>query len=294
MIKLSRGAVRLALALALGSFGAAAMAQTTAFNTTYKGGTSSLCSSTYKIKGAEPSAAGKYPVYIHTVGTGEPYDSGLAQAAVNAAAARGFVAATVEYSSGSFGSCSSIGAKAKCIFNGARSTSAIATLCARAKADCSKGVTTGGLSQGSVVSVLAKNYDSRIVASFGQGTGTNYSIYNLHSCMDNGKHTQAADRLRLINGEQDTFVGPTASNVRTANQTITGLSCGSTANSCFRANGSGWYIVKNNEVNDGAADHCFMLQGGCSATTLDTGYANGTAAWQLAASINWLKTFTTP
>ena len=286
--------LKISIALIATSASCAALAQT-AFTSTYRGGTSSLCSSSYNIQGFEPSASGKYPLYIHTVGTGEDYKGELATAQVKAMAAKGFVAAVVEYSSGSFGSCSSISTKAKCIFNGANSNSAIAKLCARAKVDCSKGVVTGGLSQGSVVSVLSRNFDSRIRASYGQGTGNKYSIYNLSSCMDNGKHTQTADRIRIVNGESDTFVGPTASNVRTANQAITGLSCGSSALSCFRTNGSGWYIVKANEVSDGQADHCYMLVGGCTSPSgLDAGFKTGSAAWQMEANQNWLKSYVTP
>jgi hypothetical protein len=283
------------LALALAATGTAALAQTS-FTTTYRGGTSSLCSSSYNIKGMEPTASGKYPVYIHTGGTGEAYDSGIAMEAVKQMAAKGFVAATVAYSNGSFGSCSSIGTKTRCIFNPSSSNSAVAKLCARAKADCSKGIVTGGLSQGSIVSVLSRNYDSRVVASMGQGSGNKYSIYDLSSCMNNGRHTQTSDRIRLINGEKDVFVGPDAATVRKANEATTGLSCGSTANSCFRANGSGWYIVKNNEVQDGSADHCFMLNGdGCSGSSpTDAGYKSGSAAWQLDATLNWLKSYTKP
>jgi hypothetical protein len=291
---LTRHLARAVAALALTSLGGAALAQTVAFTATYKGGTSSLCSSTYNIKGAEPSTAGKYPVYIHTGGTGEAYDSGIAMEAVNRMAAKGFVAASVAYANSTFGSCSAIGSKARCIFNPSSTSSAVAALCARAKADCSKGIVTGGLSQGSIVSVLARNTDSRVRASMGQGAGTNYSIYDLSSCMKDGGHTQTADRIRLINGEKDVFVGPTALSVRTANQAITGLSCGSTATSCFRANGSGWYIVKDAEVSDGEADHCFMLNGGCSGASTDAGYKSGSAAWQLEATLNWLKTYTNP
>ncbi len=294
MTPLSKRLLQLGLAVFAASVSASAFAQT-AFTSSYRGGTTSLCSSSYTITGYEPSTAGKYPVYIHTVGTGEAYDSDLALTQVKAMAAKGFVAASVQYSSGSFGSCSSIGAKARCIFNGANSNSAIAKLCARTNADCSKGVVTGGLSQGSIISVLARNYDSRIRASYGQGTGTNYSIYNLSSCMNNGGHTQAADRIRIVNGESDTFVGPTASNVRTASQAITGLSCGSSALSCFRSNGSGWYIVKAAEVQDGSADHCYMLVGGCTTPSgIDSGFKTGSAAWQMNANQNWLKSFVTP
>ncbi|WOB08250.1 hypothetical protein [Piscinibacter gummiphilus] len=293
MSTIGKRLLQLGIAVLATSASVSALAQT-AFTSSYRGGTSSLCTSSYTITGYEPSTSGKYPVYIHTVGTGEDYNSELTMTQVKAMAAKGFVAASVEYASGSFGSCSTIGAKARCIFNGSNSNSAIAKLCARAKADCSKGVVTGGLSQGSIVSVLSRNYDSRIRASYGQGTGTNYSIYNLSSCMNNGGHTQAADRIRIVNGESDSFVGPTASNVRTASQAITGLSCGSSALSCFRSNGSGWYIVKGAEVEDGSADHCYMLVGGCTARTLDNGFKTGSAAWQMDANQNWLKSFVTP
>jgi hypothetical protein len=93
--------LRLSIALIAGTASVAAVAQT-AFT------------STYKISGAEPTAAGKYPVYIHIVGTGETFNGDLAMTQDNAMAAKGFVAATVEYSSGSFGSCSAISTKTKC------------------------------------------------------------------------------------------------------------------------------------------------------------------------------------
>lgn len=290
----TRQILRAGFALLVTTLTSAAFAQTS-FSATYKGGSTSSCGSTYSIAGKEPTASGKYPVYIHIGGTGETYNGAWAMAAVNAMAAKGFVAATVQYDNGSFGTCTTISTRAKCIFNGANANSAIAKLCSRAKADCSKGVVTGGLSQGSIISVLAKNYDSRVRASYGQGAGTNYSIYNLSSCMNNGGHTQAADRIRLVNGESDTFVGPTASNVRTANQAITGLSCGSSAYSCFRSNGSGWYIVRGSEVQDGSADHCYMMVGGCTTPSgIDSGFRTGSAAWQMNANQNWLKSFVTP
>jgi hypothetical protein len=127
----------------------------------------------------------------------------------------------VAYANSTFGSCSAIGTKTKCIYNPSSTTSAVAKLCARAKADCSKGIVTGGLSQGSIVSVLSRNYDSRVRASMGQGAGNYYSGYDLSSCMNDGKHTQTSDRIRLINGQQDTFVGPDAATVRKTNEATT-------------------------------------------------------------------------
>ena len=265
----------------------------TSFTTTYRNG------STYNIAGKEPSAAGKYPVYIHIGGTGEPYNGNWAQAAVDAAAARGMVAATVEYANGTFGSCSTIGSRAKGIFNAASTSSAIAKICSRAKADCSKGIVTGGLSQGSIISVLSKNFDSRVRASMGQGTGSTYTAaYNLSSCMADGKHTQTGDRLRIINGENDMFVGGTESVARSQAELVTGLKCAG-QQSCFRNNGSGWYIVKDREVADLNADHCFMGNLGvigiqCSGLAVDPYYKSGNNQWGVIATMDWLKTFVTP
>jgi hypothetical protein len=286
----------LAFALAAASTWAAAQ---TSFSATYRGGSTSACSSSYNISGKEPTASGKYPVYVHIGGTGENYDSAWAMAAVNAAVARGFVAATVQYDNASFGTCSTIGQRSKCIFNPSNANSAIAKLCSRAKADCSKGIVTGGLSQGSIISVLSKNHDSRIRASMGQGSGSTYTAaYNLESCMANGKHTQPGDRLRIINGERDMFVGGTEAVARSQAQLVTGVSC-TGATECFRANGSGWAVVKDYQVNDLYADHCFMGLGtyGAQCTgvlAVDTNYQYGSGKWALPATMDWLKSFVTP
>ncbi|MBX3625357.1 MAG: hypothetical protein KF892_10125 [Rhizobacter sp.] len=297
---LTRHILRAGFALVVTTLTTAAFAQTS-FSATYKGGSTSSCGTTFSISGKEPTASGKYPVYIHIGGTGEPYNGAWASAAVDAMAAKGFVAATVEYDNGSFGTCTTISTRAKCIFNGANANSAIAKLCARAKADCSKGVVTGGLSQGSIISVLSRNFDSRIRASMGQGTGSTYTVaYNLASCMADGKHTQPGDRLRIINGERDMFVGGTESIARSQAELVTGLKCsGLSPTECFRSNGSGWAVVKDYQVNDLYADHCFMGLGtyGAQCTgilAVDTNYRYGSGAWALPATTNWLKSFVTP
>jgi len=294
-------ALRAGLTLALLAASGLAAAATTAFTATYKGGSTSACNSSYNMSGQEPSTSGKYPVMVYIGGTGESYTSNWASAAVSAAAAKGFVAASVQYDNSSFGTCATIGQRGKCIFDPTNVNSAIAKLCSRAKADCSKGVVTMGLSQGSVISVLSRNNDPRIQASLGQGAGTTYTAaYNLSSCMAAGGHTQANDRVRIVNGIRDMFVGGTAATARVSGETVTGLSCGSSAQSCYRANGSGWHVVQNLDVLDGYADHCFMGYGGndylaqCSGALVDANYQNGTAAWALPASITWLKSFVTP
>jgi hypothetical protein len=269
---------------------------TTAFTSTYVGqGNGSTCNTTFNISGQEPSTTGKFPVFIYTIGTGETFTNASATAAVAGMASRGYVAATVAYTSGSFSGCSTISGKARCIFNPSTSTSAISTLCARAKADCSKGVVVGGFSQGAVIATLAKNFEPRVQAAWGMGDGVTYSIFNLNACMGNGNRSLPSDHLRVVNGQKDQFIGPTAANVRSQMLSLTGLSCGNTSFNCLQSNGSGWYIVQNAQVGDGSADHCHMRRtGDCggSQNSLDQGWQTGADPWELNANLDWLTGFT--
>jgi len=273
----------------------AASAQTASFTASYSGGngSSSSCSSTYSISGKEPTT-GRHPVFIWTVGTGESYTDPLSTTLITQMANRGFVTASVQYNSGSFGNSSTLTNRARCIYNGASSTSALYKLCARATADCAKGVVVAGLSQGSIMADLARNFDTRVQAAWGMGNGVKYSIYDLTSAVANGgSRVLSNTRLRVINGIKDTFVSG-SDGTRGQNKKLTGFDCGSTATSCLQANGSGWYIVGNAQVQDGEADHCYMTNGGCSASALDSNWLNGTDPWTMNANLNWLQTFTTP
>jgi hypothetical protein len=137
---------------------AAAWAQTTTFTASYNGASASggsTCGTSYNISGVEPSAAGKYPVFVYTVGTYESYNNAAAMAAVNKMAAKGYIAAAVGYGTSQFGSCTAIKNKASCIYNPNNSASAISKLCSRPNADCSKGIVVGGFSQGSIIATCA-------------------------------------------------------------------------------------------------------------------------------------------
>jgi len=270
---------------------------TTSFTATYtgQGNGATTCNSTFNISGQEPSTTGTFPVFVYMVGTGETFTNASASAAVAGMASRGYVAATVAYNSGTFSGCSTISGKASCIFNPSSSTSAISTLCARAKADCTKGIVVGGFSQGAVIATLAKNFNAGVQAAYGLGDGVIYSIFNLTSCMGNGNRALASDHLRVVDGEKDQFIGPTASNVRSQFLTLTGLSCGTSAFTCLQSNASGWIIVQNAQVGDGSADHCYMRKtGDCSgsANSLDVGWQTGTDVWELGANLDWLTGFT--
>lgn len=282
---------------AAGSFISLAAASTSAwavdsFTASYKNGTN--CGSAYSITGREPTTAGTYPVFVYMVGTTESYTHASAIQAIEGMASLGYVAATIAYPNASFGDCSAIGAKAQCAFNPNNAASAVSVLCSRAKADCSKGIVVGGFSQGSVMSILAKNYDTRVEAAYALGAGVQYSFYDLRACVANGKRALPSSRLRVINGEVDGFMGSSASSVRAQLQELTGLTCTSSSYNCFQSNGSGWYMVKGSEVSDGSADHCYMRSGGCSGSKLDTTWDIGTAAWSLDTNLDWLTNFTLP
>src|SRR5262249_49587902 len=149
---------------------------------------------------------------------------------------------------------------AKCIYDPASQTSAITRLCSRPKADCGKGIVVGGLSQGSVIATLAKNFDSRVRAAWGMGEGVQYAVFNLRACMANGNRALASDRLRAVNGQFDEFVSLLQNCGRDQARELTGFICGPSDFSCLQGNGSGWYIVQEAEINGGQAEHCYMRQ----------------------------------
>src|SRR5579862_4259962 len=91
-----------------------AFGQTTSFTASYKGqgAGSSSCNTSFTITGEEPTASGKYPVFLYMVGTTETATNASATAAVQDMANLGYVAATIGYDTGDFTGCSSIGGKA--------------------------------------------------------------------------------------------------------------------------------------------------------------------------------------
>jgi len=274
-----------------------AWAQTDSFTSSYtgQGSGATTCNTSFNINGEEPST-GTHPVFLYMVGTTETSTNASATAAVAGMASRGFVAATIAYDSGEFGNCSQISGKSSCIFNPNSTTSAVSELCSRASADCSKGVVVGGFSQGAVIGTLAKNFNSNVQATYGMGDGVMYSFFNLSSCMANGKRTLPSDRLRAVNGQGDQFTGNTQAKQQTNMQSLTGFTCPAGSFTCLQSNGSGWIIVQNAQTEANNADHCYMRDGGCNASqnSLDTGWENGTANWELNANLNWLAGFATP
>lgn len=265
--------------------------QTSMFNASYQGrGSTSSCNTSYAIRGYEPSSSGTFPLFIYTVGTGENYLSDNAISTIQEMAARGYVAATVNYSNSSFGNCSTLSSRANCIYNGNNGQSAVAQLCARGKADCSKGIVVAGLSQGSIMAVLARNYDNRVRAAYGQAIGVKYSIYDLSSCVANGNRSLPSNRLRAVTGAQDGFMGSSPTSVRNQLRDLTGINGGAYSYTGLNTNGSGWYMVANAEVDDGNASHCYMFVGGC--TGVEDSNWRGNQGWSLDINLDWLQSFT--
>lgn len=266
-------------------------AATSDFTSSYKGGSSS-CGTTYQIKGKEPADTATHPVFIYMVGTSDTYDNAQGMAAVQGMADRGYVAATIEYPNAAMGYCNTLTARSKCIFDQSSAQSAVAALCARGQADCSKGIVVGGFSQGALLGILSRNYDTRVEAVYATGAHKNYIIYNVNACVGNGNRALPSSRLRVINGENDLYGGGTQSAVRASSVAVSGYQCSGT--SCLQADGSGWRLVLKSEVQDGSADHCYLRAKGClsNQNNLDAGWLTGPAAWTLNANLDWLTQFT--
>ncbi|MET0406479.1 MAG: hypothetical protein ABW123_28945 [Cystobacter sp.] len=282
--------------LALGTAPVAPSAPgTSAFTATYQGGNSS-CESTQALQGWEPTAPGTHPVFVYLVGTWEPYDNASALAIVSRMAERGYVAATVDYSNWTFGNCATLTARSRCIFNENSPRSAIQHLCARTKADCSRGIVVSGFSQGSILAILSRNHDSRIRAVFAMSAGVQYAGYNLRSCVTPTRRSLTPDRLRAIDGESDHFLGRNERSVRAQLTELTGAHCPAPATSCSGDKTSGWHIVSHSEVTDGDADHCYIRTGGCTGNShrMDPQWLTGTHPWSLGTNLDWLTSFTTP
>ena len=58
-------------------------------------------------------------------------------------------------------------------------------------------------------------------------------------------------------------------------------------------NGAGWYLVRDFQVVDGLADHCYMLKGGCFASAFDDNWLLGTDNWEMKPNLDWLASFGT-
>ncbi|MFT3928435.1 MAG: hypothetical protein QM778_38255 [Myxococcales bacterium] len=249
-------------------------------------------SSARDISGFEPKPEGKYPVFVYLTGTLMKFNGPEAQLITHEMAKRGFVAAAVDYDNSAYPYCPAMTAKAKCIFDASAKTSALSQLCARAKADCTRGIVVAGFSQGANLAALSGNAHPQVRAAYLMGHGDRaLNSIDVSRCADDASTSLAPRALRSVNGEADLFFGGNRAGVRKQLQKVVGAQCPD-ATRCEQADGSGWVIIENRELADGSADHCYFFNKAntyCSSYDgLDPAWQSGRQPWALAPNLDWL------
>ncbi len=284
------------------------------------------CDHRMHFVGSEPAEPGRYPVAIFFVGTNGTYDArGIVERVLPALARQGFVAATVAYENntlfGAAQNCSLYRDNAACVVrndadyvNGQRH-SALAQLCGRPNADCSKGVVFLGHSQGGLTAVQAFRTTPlappgeavpQLVAVAPMGVGAEgyllgIRVIDLRSCMAAETLPVDPTAVRIVNGENDRyFNGPDADQAggQTALELVTGRACSVPSWDCRGTRGDGYLLVKPSELSHGRAAHDFMHD---FAQTPIAEFAepnwsapDNAAPWSLYATVRWLRSQTQP
>ena len=242
----------------------------------------------------EPAGAGRHPVFVYLVATAGLYDGEEAKTFVEAMAARGFVAAAAEYDTLFGVAPEALDGKSACLFDAASSASAVSRLCARASADCTRGVVVAGFSQGAFLAARAHNHDPRVRGVYALGLNDHVMpagyVAQVSPAPD-GTRTLPASRLRIVDGAALSEWAGEQEATRAQLNGLTGSACAVTAYACLGPAGAGWYIVQHAQVADGSADHCYFHGGGgCSYTpAYDPRWAPpGAEPWSLATNLDWL------
>lgn len=245
------------------------------------------CTKDYATRGFEPDdGAARHPLFLYFTGTNFLSDEATfrdqsapaANAVTKAMARRGFVALWVEYDNGAIAWLSDHVAQLDCLF-GKDPATALAVACALPQVDCNLGIATWGHSQGAYLANRAYGFDPRVRATWLAGYG------------GDSQSTMPKNRLRVENGEADTTNGQVA----TVNQ-VTGLTtaeCPDDGRSeCFRADGSGWVIVRAKDCVTSTADHCWFDRKTCadSQVILEPNWVDpmSTKAFALESNADWV------
>jgi hypothetical protein len=190
--------------------------------------------------------------------------------------------------------CNDYIVRAQSVYESTRVTSAARVLCSLNGVSCSNGIVTAGISQGGALSILARNYNLNVKASFGMSISDTNSTgvgADPSSCLDDQFTAIPSNRLMIVNGASDTTFGG-----QTPIMNTTGLYCADGAFQCWHpdGNGAGWYRVQNSQVVDRNADHCYEINGDCSLSVFDANwYLPSTFNWSLKPNLDWLATFGT-
>jgi hypothetical protein len=258
------------------------------------------CTLTQPVYGSEPAAPGQYPVVLYLHGTLADWGGNAeGQRVAELAAGQGFVAAAFTFNSVR-ATQASVDGNAKCMFSPDSSGNAVAQVCARPKADCSKGLLVAGFSAGGAIAARAKNFNVEVEAASVMGVSAAPTAAPL--ALPAGTRALPDERFRINVGqrdveERDPLTGQVLGiNVSGLNQ-LTGQSCSTSP--CLRADGSGYYVVGHSEVSDGVADHCYWQRvnrfaptNSCTWTpTFDPGFPPpSTTPWSLTTNLEWLRT----
>jgi hypothetical protein len=251
------------------------------------------------LSGYEPDAEGTYPVFIWTEGTGVQYWDYNGNVFTKAMAERGFVAVSVDYNNIDYTiNCNQVNDKTASVFDATDEGSAISKICAREKADCTKGIVVSGWSQGAHLANRARDFNENVRAVLPLGNGiAAYAGMDLTSCLGIDNSAIAANRIRSLVGAGDEFFGCTPdgtgcaqAGIREQQEVTTGVSCGDEAIDCHTADGSGWYMVQSSETAWGSDSHGFWLS--FQASGFDPNFEDGTDFWCMEPSLDWLASFT--
>jgi hypothetical protein len=151
---------------------------------------------------------------------------------------------------------------------------------------------TAGFSQGGAIAILAKNYAADVKATFAMGV-SDYNLLagiSLAPCLDDQFTAIPAERLTIVNGEHDGLAGG-----QIPLMNVSGFNCPIGTFECWSPTGSGagWYIVRDSQVEDGFADHCYMRVNGCLGLFLDPAWQFGLHNWALQPNLDWLTSYGT-
>jgi poly(3-hydroxybutyrate) depolymerase len=127
------------------------------------------CTRTQAVYGSEPAAPGRYPVVVYLHGTlADWWGNSEGQRVAELAATQGFVTAAFTHSN-TRPTQASIDGHAFCMFDARAPGNALAQVCARPKADCSRGVLVAGFSVGGAIAGRAKNFAPEVRAAWMMG-----------------------------------------------------------------------------------------------------------------------------
>jgi hypothetical protein len=248
----------------------------------YMGSGDGGCTKSYASTGHAPvDDSGKHPLFLYFVGTSfsaddesSRYTSPAAAKVTEAMARRGFVALSVDYDN----SLSLDLNKASCLYASNNPESMLAVACALPEVDCDLGIATWGHSQGAAIAHGAAMFDARVRAVWTTG----YS---------GGDSPLPPERLRVVNGENDSMNSPVATLNKAAG--LDASTCPDDGRSeCLRADGSGWILVRKSACQLNSADHCWFDKASCVANmiTLEPAWIepSSTAPFALEANADWV------